>query len=245
MRRLLAGTVLCICVSVFMIGAALPCHADEDSDAARLARWRDIEKALFADRTGEIDETIVKLDAPERAEDAALVPITIGLNVDAPVNGLYIVVDDNPAPVAAHYVFGPAAYPKTIKMRVRVNSYTNMHAVAELQDGRLDEAVSFVKASGGCSAPVGVSNEEAMQDLGDIRLKLGETVALGKPAEATLMVRHPNFSGMQMDLDTHGYTPARFVQTLKVREGDKSIGRMSEPPFPSFRIDSHSGIASL
>ncbi len=34
--------------------------------------------------------------------------------------------------------------------------------------------------------------------MGDMRMKFAETGA-GKPVEATLMVRHPNFSGMQMN----------------------------------------------
>jgi sulfur-oxidizing protein SoxY len=37
------------------------------------------------------------------------------------------------------------------------------------------------------------------------------------------MVRHPNFNGMQMDQDTHGYTPARYIQTIRVTEGDKLV----------------------
>jgi sulfur-oxidizing protein SoxY len=210
-----------------MNGIVIPARADEDSAAAREARWIEIEKVLFGDRTATPDASVVALDAPERAEDAALVPIAIKLNVKVPVKGLYVVVDDNPAPVAAHYVFGPAAYPELIKMRVRVNSYTNMHAVAELQDGTLVEAVSFVKASGGCSAPMGMSDEEAMKGIGDMRLKFAENTAPGKPAEATLMVRHPNFNGMQMDQDTHGYTPARYIHTIKVTDGDKLVFTLS------------------
>ncbi len=223
----LIGTGLCACASLLMIGISLPAHADDSSDPAREARWIEIEKTIFGSRTATPDETIVSLDASERAEDAALVPIAIKLNVKAPVKGLYVVVDDNPAPIAAHYIFGPAAYPEAIKMRGRVNSYTNMHAVAELQDGTLVEAVRFVKASGGCSAPMGMSDEEAMQGIGDIRLKLAENTVPGKPAEATLMVRHPNFNGMQMDQDTHGYTPARYIQTIRVTDGDALVFTLS------------------
>ncbi len=212
------------CCSVFLsiAGAIYPGQA-EDDQSERQARWYDIEKAVFGYRSATPDDTIIKLDAPERAEDAALVPITIRLSAGASLRGLYVIVDDNPAPMAARFTFGPAAYPDIIKLRVRVNSYTNMHAVAELANGRLVEAVSFIKASGGCSAPVGVSNEEAMERIGDIRMKFASHAETGKPTEATVMVRHPNFSGMQMDLDTHGYTPARYVQTLKVTEGNELV----------------------
>ncbi len=42
-----------------------------------------------------------------------------------------------------------------ISTRVRVNSYTDVHAVAELSDGKLYMIKIYVKASGGCSAPGG------------------------------------------------------------------------------------------
>jgi sulfur-oxidizing protein SoxY len=207
-----------------MISAARAARADdEDSDGSRAARWNDIQKLMFGDRSVTTNVSVVRLEAPERAEDASAVPITVELDSKAPIRELFVLVDDNPSPLAAHYTFGPAAYLKVIEMRVRVNIFTNMHAVAELQDGTLVGAVSFIKASGGCSAPMGVSDEEAMKGIGDIRLKLAENVEPGKPSQATLMVRHPNFNGMQIDQDTHGYTPARYIQAVKVMDGDMLV----------------------
>lgn len=219
------GTIaaLCACVSLTGLAAALPARADEDSPAAREARWVDIEQTIFGSERATPDASVVQLEAPYRAEDASLVPITITLNDKTPVKGLYLVIDDNPSPVAAHYIFGPAADPHIIKMRVRVNSYTNMHAVAELSDGRLVEATKFVKAAGGCSAPMGMSNEEAMKGMGEIRFKFAQDIAPGKASEATLMVRHPNFNGMQMDQVTRYYTPARYIKTITVNDGGKLV----------------------
>ena len=52
-----------------------------------------------------------------------------------------------------------------ISTRVRVNDYTNVHAVAELSDGQLYVVSTFVKASGGCSAPMAKNPEEATANL--------------------------------------------------------------------------------
>ncbi len=224
MQRFLTCAALCACVSVLTIAATLPSHADdEDSPAARAARWRDIEKTIFGDKVATPGGSVVTLDAPYRAADASLVPITITLDPKKPVKELYLVIDDNPSPVAAHYTFGPAADPHVIRMRVRVNSYTNVHAVAELQDGSLVEAVKFVKAAGGCSAPMGMSDEEAMKGMGEMRLKFAHDVVPGKATQATLMVRHPNFNGMQMNQITRYYTPARFIQTINVSDAGKLV----------------------
>ncbi len=224
MKRLLTCAALCACISVLTIATALPSRADdEDSPAARVARWKDIEKTIFGDKVATPAGSIVTLDAPYRAADASLVPITITLDQKKPIKGLYLVIDDNPSPVAAHYIFGPAADPHVIKMRVRVNSYTNVHAVAELQDGSLVEAVKFVKAAGGCSAPMGMSDEEAMKGMGDMRMKFARAIVPGKSTEATLMVRHPNFNGMQMNQITRYFTPARYIETIKVHDGGRLV----------------------
>lgn len=195
----------------------------EDSDQQRQDRWNELQKQLFDGKTAKPDDAAVKLQAPVRAEDAALVPITITLANPKEVKGLYLVIDDNPSPVAAHFQFGPDADPKEIKMRVRVNTYTDMHAVAVMKDGTLLEATKFVKASGGCSAPMGVSDQEAMQGMGDMRLKIAGEVQANKPVDATLMIKHPNFNGMQMNQVTREYTPARYIQKIDVAYDNKKV----------------------
>ena len=201
-----------------------PGHAGVgDSDKERQDRWVDIQKSVFGDRAAKTDDAAVQLDAPERALDASLVPMTITLRNPKDVKGLYLVIDDNPSPVAAHFSFGPDADPREIKLRVRVNTYTDVHAVAEMKDGSLVGTTKYVKASGGCSAPMGMSDEEAMVGMGEMRLKIAGEVNANKPVDATLMVRHPNFNGMQMNQVTRDYTPARYIQNIGVSYDDKKV----------------------
>ncbi len=212
-----------LAASVF-VTVAVPAFAGvEDSDQQRQERWQDLQKQIFDGKTAKVDDGAIKLDAPKRAEDAALVPITIQLTNPKDVKGLYLVIDDNPSPIAAHFQFGPDADPKEIKLRVRVNTYSDMHAVAVLKDGSLVETTKFVKASGGCSAPMGVSDQEAMQGMGDMRLKIAGDVQANKPIDATLMIKHPNFNGMQMNQVTREYTPARYIQKVDVTYDNKKV----------------------
>ena len=199
----------------------------EDSAQQRAQRWQDLEKQIFGDKTATTDDKAVQLDAPVRAEDAALVPISITLANPKDVKALYLVIDDNPSPVAAHFTFGPDADPKTIKLRVRINTYTDMHAVAETKDGKLLQTTKFVKASGGCSAPMGMSDEEAMKGMGEMKFRVAGDVTAGKPVQATLMIRHPNFNGMQMNQVTREYTPARYIQSIDVKFDDKQVFNLS------------------
>jgi sulfur-oxidizing protein SoxY len=195
-----------------IFSAAAP--ADDNDAATRASRWQALQKALFPGRSLHDGAGIVKLDAPPRALDAALVPITLDLSTVKPIKGVYLVIDNNPSPLAAHFTFGPKADPHSLKMRVRVDAYTDMHAVAESQDGQLFVATQYVKASGGCSAPAGADDSAALADIGRMKLHLIGDFAAGKPEQAVLMVRHPNFNGMQMNQITRYYTPPRFIRTI-------------------------------
>jgi sulfur-oxidizing protein SoxY len=200
---------------VFTLGAlAAAASFADDEEALRATRWKNLQQAIFHGRIVQDGGSVIQIDAPPRALDAALVPVTLDLAGTKPIKGVYLVIDGNPSPLAAHFTFGPNADPRTLKLRVRVDQYTNMHAIAETQDGQLYVATKFVKAAGGCSAPAGSDDAAALKDLGRMKLKLLGGFTAGKPLQAQLMVRHPNFNGMQMNQITRYYTPARFIRTV-------------------------------
>jgi sulfur-oxidizing protein SoxY len=137
-----------------------------------------------------------------------------------------LVIDNNPGPLAGRFIFGPAADPRTLKVRMRVNTYTNVHAVAEDSTGKLYAVEKFVKASGGCSAPAGSNDEKSMRNLGEMKLKLLDEFAAGNPVQAQLMIRHPNFNGMQMDQITRMYTAAHFIRTINISYDNQPVLRV-------------------
>jgi len=191
-----------------------PALADEEDDQDRAARWKQLQESIFPHRQVLDSGGIITVEAPPRALDAALVPVELHMTGAKPVRGVYLIIDDNPAPLAAHFVFGPKADPRDLKLRVRVNAYTNIHAVAETQDGQLHAATKFVKAAGGCSAPAGADDTAALADIGRMKLRVIGDFAADKPLQAQLMIRHPNFNGMQMNQITRYFTPARFIRTI-------------------------------
>ena len=195
-----------------------------DSDAElRAARWTELRHALFADRTVADGAAWMNIDAPARALDAALVPITMTIEGKRPIKSLYLIIDENPGPLAGHFIFGPQADPHSLKLRVRVNAYTYIHAVAETSDDQLYAVSRFVKAAGGCSAPAAGDEREALKDLGQIKLRLLRPFVPGQPMQARMMVRHPNFNGMQLDQVTRLYTPALFIRTIDVSYNDAEV----------------------
>lgn len=202
----------------------LPAAARAQDDAtARAERWKDLQHVLFGDKEVRDGDGKIALEAPDRALDAALVPVTITVANPNNVKGVYLVIDDNPAPVAAHVAFGPAGDPQSLKLRVRVNQYTNMHAVEETTQGELYESARFVKAAGGCSAPAGSYDEKNLADIGQMKLRAVAASGQGDTLEAQLLIRHPNFNGMQMDQLTRNYTPARFLKSVAVAYNGQKV----------------------
>lgn len=222
-RRLLLAAAIClIAVSSTDLARA---QADEE-EAARNARWSALRSALFGDRKVEDGAGVIELDAPARALDAALVPLTISIVGSRPIRTVHLVIDNNPGPLAGRFTFGPAADPRTLKVRMRVDEYTDIHAIAEGADGKLYSVKKFVKASGGCSAPVGSQDAKALQDLGQMRLKLLSDFAPGKPVQTQLMIRHPQFNGLQMDQITRNYTLPHFIKTIDVSHAGQEVLRV-------------------
>jgi sulfur-oxidizing protein SoxY len=218
------GTCLMRAVFAALVLAALaaaPARAQDDA-AARAARWQELRQAVFGERPLQDGAGLIALEAPDRAADAALVPVTVTLSTARGIAAVWLLVDGNPSPLAGTFRFGPAADPRIIRTRLRVDQYTLVHAVAETSDGQLFVAEHFVKAAGGCSAPSTKDAKLALERLGRMRVRFGAAQA-DKPVTAQLLVSHPNYNGMQMDQVTRLYTPARFIQDITVRNGDALV----------------------
>lgn len=215
------------------------------SFAAEEDMWPSLRTEVFADRAIAEDDGVVAIDAPERAEDAATVPVTVRIppSVTGPIKSVTVLIDQNPAPLAAKFTYGPAAGDgggeRRISMRVRIDTYSYVRAVVETGDGSLHMAKTFVKASGGCSAPAPKDIDGASADLGKIVVRSFAPALPSTPLrEAQVMIRHPNINGLQMDPVSRAYTPARFVKDMTVTRGgdlvfalESSISISSDPHF--------------
>lgn len=199
----------------------------------------------IADGTG-----IVEIEAPYRAHDAAIVPIDITAHLPdgRTIKRMTLVIDENPSPVAATFTFGEQLPDMALSTRVRINSYSWVRAIVEADDGSLYMTRRYVKASGGCSAPALKDADAALAQIGRMKVRFPEAA---KPAEATstpvtvptkvaetdegggarrlkaqIMIRHPNYSGLQMNQLTQLYIPAHFVNDIEVSQGGRMLLKM-------------------
>jgi sulfur-oxidizing protein SoxY len=214
----------------FALGLAIAAGFGPAAAAEPDAAWNEIREMLFADRAIQDGTGVIHLAAPRRAHDAAIVPIEIVAEMpqtpDRYIRTVHLVIDQNPAPVAAVFHLTPESGRATIATRVRINEYTDVRAIAETSDGQLYMASRFVKASGGCSAPALKDHEQAIARLGQMRIKPITPFQPGSPNEVQLLISHPNYSGMQMDPLSRHWIPPHYVREIQVSYDDRPIMRV-------------------
>jgi sulfur-oxidizing protein SoxY len=237
--------------------AALALLAGLGATADALAQsedaWRSFRSDVFGERPIQENSSVMQLTVPSRAEDAALVPVELraALPPDDPrtIARITLIVDQNPAPVAASFRLGPDRREANLSTRLRVDAYSFVRAVAETSDGELHMTARYVKAAGGCSAPALKDQDESLAKLGEMRLRTLASLGESTPghSRAQLMVRHPNYSGLQMNQITRHYIPAKFVDHIVVMQGNELVFEMeggislSEDPVIGFDYKANGG----
>jgi sulfur-oxidizing protein SoxY len=221
--RALRRSLLLAC----MAGACVVSASAQESEA-----WPQIRSTLFLERPVAETETLLKVVAPKTAEDAAVVPVSITISADAVrrARALTFVVDNNPAPVVAKVNFGSMyrtgadVGDRILELRFRLDQLSPVRAILELEDGSLHMASRFVAGSGGCSSTAVKDVDQALVNLGRTRLKLATDRTRGENwREVQAQIRHPNFTGMQINAKTNSYTSAHYIDHIQFNLGDKPL----------------------
>ena len=253
LNRALACCLLVCAVTVLPLKVAVSASTDS---ALKAERWTELAPSFFGDRTINESSDVITIEAPNRALDAAIVPIVVYAEGDArQIKKVHLIVDKNPLPLAGVFNFSGSNRSawQSFETRIRINEYTTVRAIAELDDGTLHMASKFVKAAGGCSAPALADMAAAMANAGKMKVLLGDISATDKVvatlppeqranSEATIKIRHPNNSGMQFDQISRNYIPAFYVHSIVAELDGKELLNietnfsMSENPVVRFQF---------
>jgi sulfur-oxidizing protein SoxY len=217
--------VVCL---MFALGFAVAGAArGQDANPADSVVWKKVYASVFENAPIEPADNVITLDTPNRAEDAAIVPLAIRAQfpqtTDRHIDKIWLVVDNNPSPIAAVFRYTLESGRADIETRIRIEQYTYVRAIAQTNDGKLYMVANYVKASGGCSAPASKDAVAAKANLGKMRLRVVDMAEAGKPAVAQLMISHPNDSGLAMDQVTRSYATPHFVRSVEVHYGAKLV----------------------
>jgi sulfur-oxidizing protein SoxY len=115
-------------------------------DAFRQKDSNEAIKLLYG-RSAEPSDKI-KLDAPEIAENGAVVPVSVATTLTE-VTTISFVVPENPNPLAAYYKIAPGTMPN-VANRLKMAKTSNVIAIVEA-GGKLYSAAREIKVTiGGC-----------------------------------------------------------------------------------------------
>ena len=202
LRSLLHAALLAAVVALGLAGPALAQQKSDPDKPEANATWQQMRTTLFQDRAITTPaDAVLSLEAPERAQDAAIVPISIRTHVeqraDRYIERVYLMIDNNPSPMGATFHFTPTSGRADIETRVRIDAYTHVRAIAEMNTGELYMATRFVKASMQGWQYALENPEEAAQivvdsddtgaaELAHQQYMMGEVAKLVDPSDAAL-----------------------------------------------------------
>ena len=213
-------------------------------------KWNtDLKEFLFDNDEIADGSEIFSLETPYRALDAAIVPVTINFkkkqSADKYVRSLSIVIDENPSPLVGTFKFTPKMGDPSFTTRIRVDRYTYVRAVVEMNDNKKFMVANYVKAAGGCSAPSLADVDSIMARLGKMKMKFIKTGSKGEINKAQFLISHPNYSGLQFNQLTRSEIPAHFVNYIRIEqdnnlifEASPDISLSEDPSFIFNYIDS-------
>jgi len=208
----LAGRWVAPCLAMACLMAG-PVFAIEEAQQPSSSAWELLRAKYYGDRPmGEVDATYMSLEVPANTPDPAATPLTLRFADDdhRRIKQVRVFIDNNPSPLVATIDF--AATPVTeINMRVRVDRFTSVRAIAETADGGLEMRSTWVKASGGCSAPPSAAEGGV---LGEIRVRSAPDAK-----SVQINIRHPNASGFQIDPRTGDPIPAHYISRIHLNAG--------------------------
>ncbi|MGB9149593.1 MAG: quinoprotein dehydrogenase-associated SoxYZ-like carrier [Burkholderiales bacterium] len=237
--------LLCVFASSAMaaIGGLKSDLKDDDESSEE---WRGIRTNLFQARPIDNKSPAVQIDIPRRAEFGATVPVAIRAQVaqspQSYIRKMYLVVDKNPSAIAAVYTLAPDIGQADLETRIRVNEYSHVRVIAEMNDGKLSMASKYVKVSGGCSAPPNKDAAEHKRDLGKIKWRLPEKVFANQTTPVQMQVSHPNNTGFEMDHITVMTIPPHYVSRFVITYAGKPVlsaetdYSISENPYIAFNF---------
>ena len=226
MTTIVARFLVLLLLIAGTIGRSGALQPTDDPEATAI--WQKVRASLFQDRViTAAPAGLLSLEVPARAINAALVPVAIRARFPQTperfVSKLYLIIDANPSPISAIFGLTPDSGRVEIETRVRVDAYSHVRVIAEMNDGQLFATTRFVKASGGCSAPAGVDAQDALASLGKMHLRIEGDLRGRAPVRAELVINHPNHSGLAMDQSTRQFTPAHFVRKVDVKYAGKPV----------------------
>lgn len=219
----------------------LPVWADSQSPG--MGVWPAMRPQFYGRRDiGEVGDQLMSIEAPAATPDPSATPVVLrfGGALEGKVKQVRVIIDNNPSPLVTTMDLKEGLPVNEIDLRVRIDRFTSVRAIAETTDGKLEMRSTWVNASGGCSAPPSAAQGGT---LGQIRFRPS-----GDAKSLQISIRHPNNSGFQIDPRTGDAIPPHFVSHIRLSAGGETLMEadtgISLSENPTLRIASSRSLSS-
>jgi sulfur-oxidizing protein SoxY len=190
---------------------AVPMLGLADTQSPANGAWQTMRPNLYGTRDiGELGDELMSIEAPASTPDPSATPIVVhfGQELSGKVKQVRVIIDNNPSPLVTTMNLKAGLTVAEIDLRVRIDRFTSVRAIAETDEGHLEMRSTWVNASGGCSAPPSASQGGT---LGEIRF---HPSADDKALQ--ISIRHPNNSGFQIDPRSGDPIPPHFISHIRL-----------------------------
>ncbi len=224
--------------STMLLTTSLSAFAEADPKL-----WSVMKEAFFEKRAMK-EVSFIKVDAPERAESGAQVPVTYSIDtaaakaVGVKIVKLYAFVDANPIPLTAIYHLTDALGSFQLSTRIRFETDAFVRLVGEDAAGNLYLASRPIRAAGGCGGIVSNDETAVRAAAGKIRMKVAKPKKFGTVISAKVHIKHIMRTGLQRDLVSQGFLPPFYIKTAKFTYADEplmtidvNVGTAEDPYF--------------
>ena len=236
-RTLCCAFVMCLSFAASVLAAG---------EQSEIDVWQTLLKPqYFQDRPISVDKAVMELRVPVRAEDSGVVPVSLNAKIpqtpERYIQKVYVFIDKNPKPLAGLFHLTPAMGRADLSMRLRINQFTFVRVIAELNTGELHMDEGYTRASGGCSEPPPfLKLKEARAKIGQMKFRASDSTDESGVALGQLMISHPNITGLQLDQRTRAFIPAEYVTKVEISFNGQHIMTaetdISISEDPSFRF---------
>lgn len=211
--------------------------------------WPVMREAFFSDHPVEDAAGMIRIEAPERAEDASHIPFSFEVEYpmrpDSHVARVYVIADANPVQLTAVFHFTPSVGRAAVSTRVRLEKDSFIRVVALTSDGRFFMEKVYVRTpGGGCGGALGGDEAKLRAEAGRMKLQVS---GAGRTGEVAFHIRHPMRTGFERTVMGY-YAKAWYINRLDFRLNgmpllgvDVGPGISADPVFRFGRFPSPQG----
>lgn len=196
-----------LCLAILMI---VLIKQDLAYAAPAINSWEAIRAAYYPDQEIALTEDEIIIDAPEQAEDSAIVPVTITAKLlKGEIKRVDIFTDANPILLTASFIPQINSHFFQVSTRIRLDNSSYLRVIVEdLQGKKRMQAIPIKTPGGGCGGGIDPDEAKLRAESGKMKLRY-----FSKENTITLNVKHPMRTGFERTSMGY-YAKAWYIQNL-------------------------------